>query len=107
MLSAVGAFGCGALGHDAYQQGYTDESENCQQDTSYGNIFFLFGVILHAAVQARADGAYTCHHAGVPIPVFQVRNHIPGLDALADSVGQVSFQTIACIELNAALVGHQ
>jgi hypothetical protein len=45
--------------------------------------------------------------AGIPISVFQVRNHISGLNPFTDRIGEHSFQTITGIKLDTTLICNQ
>lgn len=47
------------------------------------------------------------HHAFTPTSVAKVGNHLLRLDTLAQGVGQHAFQSVACVELNATLVGDE
>ena len=107
MLSAVGTFTCGTCRHPADSSGNNKESDNCCQNAEEGNVFFIICIIHHAAVQSAAYGTHTGNHTCIPVTIFQIRNHVARLDTFTDGIGQVSFQSITSIELDAALVGHQ
>ena len=105
--AAMGALAGGTCRPDGCDDSYTDESDEEQDDYQYIIFLLLFAVVLHAAVQSGADGTDTCHHACVPIALLQIGHHVACLYALADGIGQVTFQSVAGIELDASLVGHQ
>ena len=48
----------------------------------------------------------TCHHSCVPVPIFQIRNHIFRLNPFADCIRKHTFQAVAGIKLNPTLVGN-
>ena len=107
MLAALRAFACSACFQYSCRDG--DGKEPCNgQNQSYRRAAVTFvRVVYHTSVKTGAYGTNAGHHTGIPVTVFQVRNHVPRLNAFANGVGQVSFQSVSGIELNTALVGYQ
>ena len=100
------AFACGTCRHPTDSSGNNKESDNCCQNAEERNVFFIICIIHHAAVQSAAYGTHTGNHTCIPVTIFQIRNHVACLDTFTDGIGQVSFQSITCIELDAALIGY-
>ena len=107
MLAALRTFACSACFeypcHDSDRK-ETDDSQN-QPYRRFTAVFVR--VVCHAAVKAGTYGPYAGHHTRIPVAVFQIRNHVSGLNTFANGIGQVSFQSISGIELDATLVGYQ
>ena len=95
--------------------GITDEEKDQEQynhHSEYGEQFFTFLVRLRGfpsvvVGQVGVHGTYALHHAFVPFPMAEQGKHGALLYALADGVGQVSFDAISCDELHAPFATHQ
>ena len=107
MLTALRAFACGTCLQYSRRDGDGKETDNSQNQSYRGVTSILIRIVYHTAVKAGAYGTYACHHTRIPVAVFQVRNHVSCLNTFADGIGQVSFQTVSGIKLDAALVGYQ
>ena len=86
----------------------TAMAEEGKYDQAPRTVFVLRRCIVHhRSVQALAYGSNTGYHSVVPIALSQVGNHVFGLYAFADGIGQIAFEPIAGIELYTSLVGNK
>ena len=106
MFATLGAFAPIVFIDDEYdnhKQEGSEEQRKCDNGGGVIAIIFLFA--LHRAVEALSHSLHSLHHAGVPIIVFEIWHHVALLDALADGIGQVAFETISGGKLHRALLG--
>src|SRR5574344_2988744 len=92
MFSAIRAFG--TVVNCPYHDDYGDEEDTGKYQHGGYNIFIFFTLFcLHAAIKGFAYRFNTGYHTAVPITLFKGLDHITRLNTLAESIGEVAFQT--------------
>ena len=99
------------LAHGIERYAAAEQGEAYDEKQQHGNetviVLAARTACRHAPVEHTAHGCHAGQHTPIPLAFGEIGIHVFGLDALAQSIGQYTFQTVAGGELHTSVAGGE